>query len=108
MLVRELEFSVKGKPRIEIDRNVQEDSYRRTKRSTSSEIKATSYVEFPEQVIVQCEDKGQRNNLLQVVTERIKYFQDIISRIFIPPDRRTDRSCDCFNIESFDNEGDKK
>ena len=79
MLTIEVESCVDGTPSFEIDRNEQDEYKQMLQRSSPSVL---------------------------------KYTKDLVASMEIygkyPPDKGMDRYCDCFEIESFENEDDTK
>ena len=83
-----------------IDRN-EEPQNLRSRRSQSSALNPESYTEFPEQMIVICENEELRNELLQLINQRILEIRNIIGNLEMPSGVQRIH-CDCFDVENFD------
>ena len=104
MRTREVESGFDGKYGFELDRN-EEIQALKSKRSQSSALDPTSYVEYPEQIIVVCKDEKVRNTLLKLINGRILQTKDYIKKIQMPM-AVAKNYCDCFELVSFDDDDD--
>ena len=94
------ESCLEGKDGFEIDRN-EEPQNLRSRRSQSSALNPESYTEFPEQMIIICENEQLRNELLQLINQRILEIRNIIDQMEMPSGVHRIH-CDCFDVEDFD------
>merc|ERR1719266_2281702 len=77
------ESCLEGRDGFEIDRN-EEPQNLRSRRSQSSALNPESYTEFPEQMIIICENEQLRNELLQLINQRILEIRNIIDQMEMP------------------------
>ena len=105
MRTREVASCADGRYGFELDRNEECNSLK-SRRSQSSALDPTSYVEYPEQIIVVCKDETVRNKLLKLINGRILNTKDYINKIAMPMPV-SKHYCDCFELVSFDDDDDE-